>query len=116
MGIASVLNGEIDASSAGVSWRDGDDGANALLLIAGKVIHAIAPQDGEPHATVYTSDVSAVEAADVVDRQDSFGGGISWDVQTWHVTFQDGTVITLRSNDANHGERIAQFVRTHLLP
>lgn len=116
MAAASVLNDPVDENTPGVSWRDEAGRFNALLRVGGKLIHALVPKEGAAHATVHTSFVSAVEAADVVERETGFGGGPTWRVGAWHVTLQDGTVITLSSSDTDHAETIAGFVREHLLP
>lgn len=115
MAIASVLTADVDGNTPGISWIDKDESFNSLLLTEGQLIHAIVPRDGAPHATAYASRMGAVEAAEV--RETDGFGALSWYVDTWHVTLQDGTVVTLNSGgDGARAEDLAGFVRQHLLP
>jgi hypothetical protein len=115
MAVASLLSEELDSSTPGISWRDDRDGSNALLVLNDALIHAVAPTDGKPRCTVYRSPVGTVEAAEVTDLQDSFAGGLSWIIGAWHVTLEDGTVISIASVDNNHSDLLEAFVRQHLL-
>jgi hypothetical protein len=114
MAVASVLATDVDGTTPGISWVDENESFNSLLLTEDQLIHAIVPRDGAPHATAYASPVGAVEAADV--RETDGFGALSWYVDTWHVTLQDGTVVTLNSGgDGTRAEDLADFVRQHLL-
>lgn len=116
MAVLSVLRDGVDDKATGVSWRDEREATNALLVTARQIVHAVVPSEGEPHATVYTSEVSAVEAAGIVERDTGFGTDLTWGVRAWHVTLHDGTVITLTSSDTSHGDVLSDFVREHFLP